>query len=178
MIEIDGPVRVVNIQNTGKDMDFTEAPWVHKHKGKYYLTYASGWPEKISYAMADRIEGPYTCKGILAEISGNSNTTHPGIVEFKGQAYFFTHNGGLPDGGSYSRSVCSEFLRYNADGTIQKVEASTEGADRGFVPFDNKNNPVIPGYNADPEVMYSHNTGKYYIYPTSNVRSIHGIHHW
>ena len=123
--------------------------------------------------MADKIEGPYTCKGILAEMSGNSNTTHPGIVEFKGQAYFFTHNGGLPDGGSYSRSVCAEFLRYNADGTMQKVEASTEGADRGFVPFDNKDNPVIPGYNADPEVMYSHKTGKYYIYPTSD-----GFHEW
>lgn len=173
MTEIDGVVHTVDIQHTGRDMKFTEAPWVHKHKGKYYLTYASGFPEKISYAMADKIEGPYTCKGILAEMSGNSNTTHPGIVEFKGQAYFFTHNGGLPDGGSYSRSVCAEFLRYNADGTMRKVEASTEGADRGFVPFDNKNNPVIPGYNADPEVMYSHKTGKYYIYPTSD-----GFHEW
>lgn len=86
--------------------------------------------------MADRIEGPYTCKGILAEISGNSNTTHPGIVEFKGQAYFFTHNGGLPDGGSYSRSVCSEFLRYNADGTIQRWKllrkVRTEGLSRSI----------------------------------------------
>ena len=173
MIEIDGDVRKVDIRNVGKDMNFTEAPWIHKYKGNYYLTYASGWPEKISYAMADNIEGPYTCKGILAEMSGNSNTTHPGIVNFKGQTYFFTHNGGLPEGGSYSRSVCSEFLRYNADGTMQKIDLSTEGADRGFVPFDNMNNPVIPGYNADPEVLYSNKTGKYYIYPTSD-----GFHEW
>lgn len=173
MTEIDGPVHVIDIQHTGRDMRFTEAPWIHKYKGKYYLTYASGWPEKISYAMADKIEGPYECKGILSEMSGNSNTTHPGIVEFNGQTYFFTHNGGLHDGGSYSRSVCSEFLRYNGDGTMQKVDLSTEGADRGFIPFDNNNNPVIPGYNADPEVMYSHKTGKYYIYPTSD-----GFHEW
>lgn len=173
MTEIDGDVRKVDIRNIGRDMSFTEAPWIHKYKGKYYLTYASGWPEKISYAMADNIEGPYTCKGILAEMSGNSNTTHPGIVNFKGQTYFFTHNGGLPEGGSYSRSVCSEFLRYNADGTMQKIDLSTEGADRGFVPFDNMNNPVIPGYNADPEVLYSNKTGKYYIYPTSD-----GFHEW
>lgn len=29
-------------------------------------------------------------------------------------------------------------------------------------------NPVIPGFHADPEVLYSQNTGKFYIYPTSD----------
>ncbi|MGB3801848.1 MAG: family 43 glycosylhydrolase, partial [Lewinella sp.] len=29
-------------------------------------------------------------------------------------------------------------------------------------------NPVLPGYYADPDVLYSRNTGKYYIYPTSD----------
>lgn len=37
----------------------------------------------------------------------------------------------------------------------------------------NKNNPVLPGRYADPEVLYSENTGKYYIYPTSD-----GFDHW
>lgn len=31
-----------------------------------------------------------------------------------------------------------------------------------------KSNPVIEGYYADPEVLYSNKTGKYYIYPTSD----------
>ncbi|TCD11579.1 beta-xylosidase [Pedobacter frigidisoli] len=30
------------------------------------------------------------------------------------------------------------------------------------------NNPVLNGYYADPEVLYSHKTSKYYIYPTSD----------
>lgn len=30
------------------------------------------------------------------------------------------------------------------------------------------NNPVIPGYHADPDIIYSQNTGKYYMYPTSD----------
>lgn len=30
------------------------------------------------------------------------------------------------------------------------------------------NNPVLEGYHADPEVLYSQKTGKYYIYPTSD----------
>ena len=65
-------------------------------------------------------------KASYPEIAGNSNTTHPSIVEFRGKWYFFTHNGGLPDGTSYSRSVCLEPLEYNADGTIRKIHPSTE----------------------------------------------------
>lgn len=38
---------------------------------------------------------------------------------------------------------------------------------------ENHNNPVLPGSYADPEVLYSHKTGKYYIYPTSD-----GFKHW
>jgi GH43 family beta-xylosidase len=29
-------------------------------------------------------------------------------------------------------------------------------------------NPILPGFHADPEVLYSHKTGKYYIYPTTD----------
>ena len=31
------------------------------------------------------------------------------------------------------------------------------------------NNPVLEGYYADPEILYSQKTGKYYLYPTSMV---------
>ncbi|WP_418529910.1 family 43 glycosylhydrolase [Paraprevotella clara] len=164
MIEIDGEIRLLEFDGA----PFEEAPWIHKYKGKYYLTYASGFPEKIAYAMADSITGLFKFKGILSEGAANSNTTHPAIVSFKGQPYFFTHNGMLPNGGSYSRSVCAEFLTYNQNGTIKKIEISTEGADPDFHAWDNANNPVIPGYFADPEIMYSENTGKYYLYPTTD----------
>lgn len=32
----------------------------------------------------------------------------------------------------------------------------------------NVNNPVIPGFYADPEIMFSEKTGKYYLYPTTD----------
>lgn len=170
MLEIDGEIKTIDFPG----FKFTEAPWVHKYNNKYYLTYATEFPEKIAYAMADHIEGPYEYKGILTEIAGNSNTTHPATVEFKDQWYFFYHDGGInPDGGSYSRAVCAEYMQYNPDGTIRKIEMTTEGADRDYIPFDNKTNPILPGYHADPEVMYSNKTGKYYIYPTSD-----GFHNW
>lgn len=124
MVETEGEVKRIAIS---EDHPFTEAPWIHKYNGKYYLTYASEWPEKIAYAMADRIEGPYETKGVISEIAGNSNTTHPAIVNFKGQWIFFSHNGGLPDGTGYSRSIVAEPMEYNADGTIKNIPPTAEG---------------------------------------------------
>ncbi|MBE8721520.1 family 43 glycosylhydrolase [Sphingobacterium pedocola] len=124
MIEIDGDIKRIDFEG----FRFTEAPWIHKHNGKYYLSYATEFPEKIAYAMADTIDGPYEYKGILNEIAGNSNTNHQAIVEFKNQWYFIYHNGGInPDGGSYSRSVCMDPMFYNPDGTIKRIVMTTEG---------------------------------------------------
>ena len=124
MIEIDGDIHRIDVPN------FTEAPWMHKYNGKYYLTYASEWPEKIAYAVADHIGGPYTPMGIISEIAGNSNTTHPAIVNFKGQWLFFSHNGGLPDGTSYSRSIIAEPMSYDGEGRIRRIPATAEGVSR------------------------------------------------
>ena len=122
MTETDGEIRRIDVP------DFTEAPWMHKHNGKYYLTYASGWPEKIAYAVSDNIFGPYTPMGVISELAGNSNTTHPAIVRFKDQWLFFSHNGGLSDGGSYSRSVIAEPMSYNRNGHINFIPATPQGA--------------------------------------------------
>ncbi len=124
MVELDGPVQRIDIT---EDHPFTEASWLHKYEGRYYLTYASEFPEKIAYAIADDIFGPYETKGVISDTPENSFTTHPAIAEFKGHWYFFSHNGALPDGGSYSRSVIIEPLYYNPDGTIQFIPATREG---------------------------------------------------
>ncbi len=125
MIELDGEVKRVDLRS---HLPFTEAPWIHKHNGKYYLTFATGFPEKLAYAVSDRIDGVYECKGLLAETAGNSNTTHPGIVQFKGEWYLFTHDGTLQNGGgSYSRSVTVYKLHHNPDGTLRKVQLDSRG---------------------------------------------------
>ena len=158
MVEIDGDIKRIDV---GTEFPFTEAPWVHKYNGKYYLSYASGWPEKIAYAMADDIMGKWTAKGIISEIAGNSNTTHPAIVNYNDQWLFFSHNGALGDGGSYKRSVIVEPMSYNADGTIRPIPPTAKGAVA-------QGNPILPGFHADPEILYSNKTGKYYIYSTTD----------
>lgn len=123
MVELDGPI--MPVKNLPR---YTEAPWIHKYKGWYYLSYASEFPEKICYAMSRNINGPWEYKGILNEIAGNSNTNHQSIIEFKNNWYFIYHNGGInTQGSSFRRSVCIDRLFYNNDGTIKRINMTTEG---------------------------------------------------
>ena len=122
MIELDGSIQTISLPN------FTEAPWIHKKKDWYYLSYAYQFPEKIAYAMSKSINGPWEYKGILNEIAGNSNTNHQSIIEFKGKDYFIYHNGATqPNGGSFRRSVCIDRLYYNEDGTMKRIIMTSEG---------------------------------------------------
>ncbi|MHA4896084.1 glycoside hydrolase family 43 protein [Pedobacter sp. PWIIR3] len=123
MTEFDGEIKVVKgLPN------FTEAPWIHKRKGWYYLSYAVEFPEKIAYSMSRSINGPWVYKGILNELAGNSNTNHQSIISFKGKDYFIYHNGGKDvGGGSFRRSVCIDRLYYNGDGSIKRIIMTTEG---------------------------------------------------
>ncbi len=107
---------------------FTEAPWIHKHKDWYYLTFSIGFPEKTAYAMSKSINGPWEYKGILNEIAGHSNTNHHAIVKFKGEWYFIYHNGAInTHGSSFRRSVCVDRLYYKKNGELKRVQMTTEG---------------------------------------------------
>ena len=122
MTELDGDIREIDLTN------YTEAPWIHKKGNWYYLSYASGFPEKIVYAMSKNINGPWQYKGVLNELAGNSNTNHQAIINFKGKDYFIYHNGGInTHGGSFRRSVCIDRLYYNPEGTMKRVIMTTEG---------------------------------------------------
>jgi beta-xylosidase len=122
MTELDGPIKTINVP------EFTEAPWIHKRNGWYYLSYATGFPEKIAYSMSKSINGPWVYKGIINELAGNSNTNHQAIIDFKGKSYFVYHNGALSaNAGGYHRSVCIDYLYYNPDGTIKRVIMTNEG---------------------------------------------------
>ena len=118
---------IVPVQGLPK---YTEAPWIHKYNNKYYLSYASEFPEKTVYAMSNNITGPWEYKGIINEIAGNSNTNHQAILNFKGNWYFIYHNGGInTEGGSFRRSVCIDRLYYNEDGTIKRIVMTSEGVE-------------------------------------------------
>jgi beta-galactosidase len=130
MLEIDGPIQKIDLPN------YTEGPWLYKRGDMYYLVYAAfahqGQWEKICYATAPNITGPWTYRGIITGSAKNSYTIHPGIIEFGGQWYFFYHNAvlTLPNGETGAlgrRSVCMEYLYYNPDGTIKPIKQTKQG---------------------------------------------------
>ena len=130
MVSFDGPIRTIDLPN------FVEGPWIFKRGDIYYLAYASmnrelGPDERISYAAAPRIEGPWTPKGEITGSAANSFTIHPGIVEFKGDWYLFYHGGTLKigdqEGGLGRRAVAVERMYFNPDGTIQPIDQTSQG---------------------------------------------------
>jgi hypothetical protein len=61
------------------------------------------------------------------------------MLDFGGRSFFFYHNGALPGGGSYKRSVCIEEFTYNADGSIPAIPPTDGGVTEGvgnLSPFD------------------------------------------
>ncbi|HVT81475.1 MAG TPA: glycoside hydrolase family 43 protein [Phycisphaerae bacterium] len=115
---------------------YEEGPWLYKRESLYYMVYAaSGIPENICYATSPSVLGPWTFKGIVmptedTKVSKHRNssfTNHPGVIAYKGHNYFFYHNGALPGGGGYNRSVCVEEFSYNADGTFPVIPMTDKG---------------------------------------------------
>jgi hypothetical protein len=115
---------------------YWEAPYLFKHDGTYYLAYARGNPRTggnpatIDYATASDPLGPWTYRGRILDTVTNTTTNHPAIVEFNGQWYIVYHDGMLPGGGEFRRSVCIDKLFFNDDGTIQKVTQTLSAAAR------------------------------------------------
>lgn len=108
---------------------YTEGPWIHKRNGKYYLLYAAGGvPEHIAYSMADSPLGPWKYMGAIMPLQDTGSfTNHCGIIDYKGNSYFFYHTGKLPGGGGFGRSVAVEQFSFNEDGTFPIINATKEG---------------------------------------------------
>ncbi|WP_114778502.1 glycoside hydrolase family 43 protein [Botryobacter ruber] len=109
--------------NPERPTTYEEGPWLYKRKGLYYLLFAAGpIPEHIGYSTSSNPTGPWKYQGVLMPTEGGSFTNHPGMIDFKGKTYFFYHNGALPGGGGFTRSVAVEEVDFKKDGTIQPVK--------------------------------------------------------
>lgn len=108
---------------------YEEGPWFYKRNGLYYMVYAAKCcSEFIAYSTSPGPTGPWTYRGTIMPTQGSSFTNHVGVVDFNGGSYFFYHNGALPGGGGFTRSVAVEKFSYNADGTIPTMNMTTAGA--------------------------------------------------
>jgi arabinoxylan arabinofuranohydrolase len=138
MISYSGSITTVSLTTAGfgsragnvanRPTTFEEGPWLYKRNNLYYMIYAANCcSEDIRYSTGTSATGPWTYRGVIMPTQGKSFTNHPGIIDFNGTSYFFYHNGALPGGGGYTRSVSVERFVYNSDGTIPTIQMTTGG---------------------------------------------------
>ncbi|KAK6518825.1 hypothetical protein TWF506_005960 [Arthrobotrys conoides] len=107
---------------------FQEGGWIYKRNGTIYFVYASHCcPESIAYSVGSGPLGPWTYKGVIMTQGPGSFTNHPGVIDYKNNSYFFYHNGALPGGSEWTRSVSVERFEYNSDGSIPQTEQTLMG---------------------------------------------------
>ena len=128
MKEFDEPPRAVQILDEGGQpllagdhaRRYFEAPWLHRHGGKYYFSYSTGDTHLLCYAVGDSPYGPFTYRGqIMTPVIGW--TTHHSICEFEGRSYLFYHDSSLSEGVTHLRCVKMTELHYDEDGNILSI---------------------------------------------------------
>ena len=136
MISIKGSIQKVNQDAASfgyyqdRASSYEEGPWFYRRGNLYYMLYsAGGIPEHIAYSTSSSPTGPWTYRGVIMPTEGRSFTNHCGVVDFKGHSYFFYHNGALPGGSGFARSVAVEEFSYNPDGSFPTIKMTDNGPD-------------------------------------------------
>ena len=119
---------------------FFEASSMRKIKGKYYFVYSSHKSAELCYAISDRPDRDFVYGGTIVsngDMGLNGRTApvntmgnnHGGIVEANGEYYIFYHR--QTNGTEFSRQGCAEKIEIKADGSIDQVEITSCGLNRG-----------------------------------------------
>ena len=129
MISYSGDIIVFDIKDKSAfGPDYEEAPWIFKRNGIFYLVYAAHVPEDIYYATSTSPIGPWKYGGVMMDAKAQGSIgNHPGIVNYKGNWYFFYMNQDLPGGHDKRRAVNVIQFDFNTDGSISKLLHSKEG---------------------------------------------------
>lgn len=118
---------------------FNEASSVRKRNGIYYYVYGGHQRHgesncaTLNYATATSPLGPYTFRGVIIDNWGSGKdlvNNHGCIAKIDDRWYVFYHR--PTHGSSTMRKACMEPITFNADGTINEVEMTTQGAG-GFI---------------------------------------------
>ncbi|NWJ49459.1 MAG: family 43 glycosylhydrolase [Bacteroidetes bacterium] len=121
---------------------FNEASSVRKRNGIYYYVYGGHQRHgesncaTLNYATATSPLGPYTFRGVIIDNWGSGKdlvNNHGCIAKIDDRWYVFYHR--PTHGSSTMRKACMEPITFNADGTINEVEMTTQGAGGSINPL-------------------------------------------
>ena len=137
------PVRIAPGICCSEDTSFEQHPFfeassIRKIGNKYYFVYSSTYGHELCYAMSDRPDGGFVCKGVLVSngdvgIEGRRygqavnymGNNHGGLVRIGGEWYIFYHR--HTNRSSYSRQACAERIEMDKDGLFLQAEMTSCG---------------------------------------------------
>ena len=129
MTELDGERQQVQGLPSGGGLK--EGPFLFERNGIYYYTYPwvkNNTTELLYYCMGDNPMGPFKDGGVIMDESPTGCwTNHHSFVEYKDQWYLFYHHNDYSPHFDKNRSVRIDSVRFNPDGTIQKVIPTLRG---------------------------------------------------
>jgi arabinoxylan arabinofuranohydrolase len=132
MLELDSAT-VRDSVLTEAEHFFHEGGFLTRRKGIYYFIYAhmgrAGRPTCIAYATSDAPFGPYRYGGVIIDNDHSDPAVwnnHGSIAEYRGQWYVFYHRS--THNSVTMRKACVEPIFFNADGSIDEVEMTSQGA--------------------------------------------------
>ena len=128
MLGLAEPTREVTILDAageplleGDPRRYFEGPWLHRHAGRYWLSWSTGESHLICYGSSDSPYGPFTYAGtVLRPVVGW--TSQHSICRWDDRWFLYFHDSVASDGCTHLRSVKVVELPVAADGTITPVE--------------------------------------------------------
>lgn len=132
------------------------------------------WGEPVADDYID-FEGKKKCEGVSAFQLAGDSTWRIGYIEYSSnprryricRADKFMRNFSNPqDIEGVNGPQHGSFMSLTEEEYNRLQEWSDSLENEHIAP--NKDNPVISGLYADPEILYSENTGRYYLYPTTD----------
>ena len=127
MLELDSePIVLQGFPDKG----LKEGPYLFERNGIYYMTYphVANKIERLEYAMSNSPLGPFKYGGVIMDESASGCwTNHQSVIQFRDQWYLFYHNNDFSPSFDKNRSVRTDSLFFNNDGTIRKVNPTLRG---------------------------------------------------
>ena len=124
IIEIINPRGPYNEDGKNTQQPTDDKPYLHKYKGKYYLSWG------CYYAMADNIYGPYTFKGCFVvdertepefrqPKAGLTHDRHGSFFEWNNQTYFNCNDLSSNGATKFWRNTIIMYIHYRDNGEIE-----------------------------------------------------------
>ncbi|MDE6628185.1 MAG: family 43 glycosylhydrolase, partial [Muribaculaceae bacterium] len=163
------------------DNDIMQGP-----DGRWYMFYKANEGEQkengIKLAIADKLHGPWVEQpGFVDAYAGNPPVEGSGIFRLNDTGeYVLMYD--LYTSGRYEYQTSKDLIHFTREakaftkdffprhGTVMPITASEKRRieEKWTCDTTQFTNPILPGFHADPEVLFSEQTGKYYIYSTTD----------